>query len=162
MTAATATPAVPATATRPRLAVLIDAENANAAHAPALMQKIRDSFGNPTIRRAYGDWTTPQLTPWKKLLLPLGLRPYQQFPLGRGKNTTDFALVMDAMELIYSGKVQGICIVASDCDYIGLAGRIQEAGLSVYGFGQRGCTMAGFVAACDAFVFLDDEVGPAA
>lgn len=66
---------------------------------------------------------------------------------------------MDAMELIYSGKVQGICIVASDCDYIGLAGRIQEAGLSVYDFGQRNCTMEGFAAACDAFVFLDDEAG---
>lgn len=97
MIAATTTPAVTAAIARPRLAVLIDAENANAAHAPALMQKIRDSFGHPTIRRAYGDWTTPQLNPWKKVLLPLALRPYQQFPVGRGKNTSDFALVMDAV-----------------------------------------------------------------
>jgi hypothetical protein len=143
-------------ATRPRLAVLIDAENASAAQAEAMMAKIASSFGKPTVRRAYGDWTTPQLTPWKKVLGPLGIRPHQQFHSMRGKNTSDFALVMDAMDLIHERCVDGFCIVSSDGDFIGLASRIQAAGLLVYGFGQRACTLAGFARACDEFVFLED------
>ncbi len=138
---------------RPRLAVLIDAENAYAAQAHQLMALIAD-HGKATVRRAYGDWTTTQLAPWKKILHTLAIRPCQQFRYTRSKNVSDSALIMDAMELLHSRSVDGFCIVSSDSDFTGLAGRIQEAGLPVYGFGQRE-TNAAFVAACDAFVFLD-------
>jgi len=107
------------------------------------------------VRWAYGDWTTPQLTPWKRQLSPLGIRPRQQFHHLKGKNTSDSALIMDAMDLLHGGRVQGICIVSSDSDYVGLASRVQEAGLAVYGFGLK-TTIREFVAACDGFVFLDE------
>jgi hypothetical protein len=142
------------TTPRPRLAVLIDAENACAAHADALMERVAH-FGKPIIRRAYGDWTTPQLMPWKKLIGALAIRPQQQFRYVRNKNTSDSALIMDAMELVHARSVEGVCIVSSDSDFMGLASRIQEAGLLVYGFGVRPVVDA-FVAACDEFVFLDE------
>ena len=142
-------------APRPRLAVLIDAENARAAQAAQLMAMVA-RFGKATARRAYGDWTTTQLAPWKKLLHTLSIRPCQQFRFTKGKNATDSALIMDAMELLHARSVEGFCIVSSDSDYTGLAARIQETGLAVYGFGQR-CTAASFVAACDEFIFLDDD-----
>jgi hypothetical protein len=138
---------------RPRLAVLIDAENASAAQASFVMDKAA-ALGRPTVRRAYGDWTTPQLTPWKRVVNALGIRPHQQFRYLKGKNTADFALVMDAMDLIHARCVDGFCLVSSDSDYIGLATRIQEAGLLVYGFGVRQ-TMREFVVACDEFVYVD-------
>ena len=144
---------------RPRLAVLIDAENARAAQAEQLMARVAQ-LGKATAKRAYGDWTTSQLMPWKKLLHPLSIRPCQQFRFTKGKNATDSALIMDAMELLLARSVDGFCIVSSDSDYTGLAARIQEAGLAVYGFGQR-CAAASFVAACDEFVFLDDEAASA-
>lgn len=143
---------------RLRLAVLIDAENAHAAHTTRLMNRIA-AYGRPTVRRAYGDWTTPQLAPWKKVLHTHAIRPFQQFRYIKGKNTTDSALIMDAMELLHTRSVDGFCIVSSDSDYTGLAGRIQEAGLMVYGFGQS-TTAAALVAACDAFVFLDSAGTP--
>ncbi len=143
------------TNSRPKLAVLIDAENTSAAHAPHVMAKIRE-FGRPTYRWVYGDWTTTTLVSWKRVLNRLGLRPQQQFRYLKGKNASDFALVMDAMEILNSGTVDGFCIVSSDSDYIGLAARIQAAGLVVYDFGTRR-TMPDFVAACDEFVFLDEE-----
>ncbi len=143
-------------APRPRLAVLIDAENARAAQAAQLMALVA-KFGKATARRAYGDWTTTQLAPWKKLLHTLSIRPCQQFRFTKGKNATDSALIMDAMELLHARSVEGFCIVSSDSDYTGLASRIQETGLAVYGFGQRE-TAACFVAACDEFVFLDEAV----
>ena len=99
----------------------------------------------------------PQLTPWKRVLSPLGIRPQQQFHHVKGKNTPDSALIIDAMELLHGGRVQGICIVSSDSDFIGLAARIQEAGVAVYGFGVKGAVQ-GFVRACDEFVFLDELV----
>ena len=143
---------------RSRLAVLIDAENAHAAQTTRLMTRI-SGYGKPTVRRAYGDWTTTQLAPWKKVLHTHAIRPCQQFRYIKGKNSTDSALIMDAMELLHTRSVEGFCIVSSDSDYTGLAGRIQEAGLMVYGFGQS-TTAAAFVAACDAFVFLDSTVMP--
>ncbi|MCW5655592.1 MAG: NYN domain-containing protein [Hydrogenophaga sp.] len=143
----------------PRLAVLIDAENAHAAQAPQVMAQVR-AYGRPTVCRAYGDWTTTQLAPWKKLLQTLSIRPYQQFRHVRSKNATDSVLIVDAMDLLYARKVDGMCIVSSDSDYTALARRIQEEGLRVYGFGQR-YTPAPFVAACDAFTFLDDPSPPA-
>lgn len=147
-------PQLPSTAPRPRLAVLIDAENAHASQAEALMKLIAEQHGKPTVRRAYGDWTTAQLGPWKKVLHTLAIRPCQQFRYSKGKNASDSALIMDAMDLLHAGSVDGFCIVSSDSDYTGLAGRIQEAGLAVYGFGRRE-TVQAFVAACDAFVFVD-------
>ncbi len=139
-----------------RLAVLIDAENTSALHAPLVMARAAE-FGKPTDCRAYGDWTTPQLTPWKKLLTPLGIRPQQHFRYVKGKNTSDAALIMDAMELSLTRAADGICIVSSDSDYIGLALRLRAAGLAVFGFGER-ATLREFVAACDDFVFLESVV----
>jgi uncharacterized LabA/DUF88 family protein len=138
---------------RPRLALLIDAENARAAQLPQVLAYIA-GYGKPTVRRAYGNWMTPQLTPWKKVMQSLGIRPCQQFQHTKGKNASDIALVMDAMDLLHQRNVDGFCIVSSDSDYTGLATRIQEAGLPVHGFGQRG-TSPTFVAACETFVFLD-------
>ena len=109
-----------------------------------------------TKRTITPDWTTPNLTPWKRIVNRLGIRPQQQFRYLKGKNTSDFALVMDAMQILYTRRADGFCIVSSDSDYIGLAARIQEAGLLVYGFGNR-TTMSDFVAACDEFVFVDEE-----
>jgi uncharacterized LabA/DUF88 family protein len=140
----------------PRLAVLIDAENTSATHAPLVMARAAE-FGKPTDCRAYGDWTTPQLTPWKKLLVPLGIRPQQHFRYVKGKNTSDTALIMDAMELTLTRAVDGLCIVSSDSDYIGLALRVRAAGLAVFGLGLRSA-LREFVAACDDFVFLDAPV----
>jgi hypothetical protein len=138
----------------PRLAVLIDAENTNPAHVPALLARVQ-SLGRPALRWAYGDWTTTQLTPWKKHLLTLGIRPRQQFRAVKGKNSSDAALIVDAMDLLHGGRVDGFCIVSSDSDYAVLAARIREAGLPVYGFGER-WTLEAFVAACDEFVFLGE------
>jgi hypothetical protein len=139
----------------PRLAVLIDAENMSAACSPQLMARVAE-HGNPTVRRAYGDWTTTQLASWRKVLEVLVIRPVQQFHYSQGKNASDSALIMDAMELLHERerKVDGFCIVSSDSDYTGLASRIREAGLPVYGFGRQDAAKS-FVAACNAFVFLN-------
>jgi NYN domain len=144
---------MPRTADRPRLAVLIDAENAYASHAPLLMELI-GAYGRATIRRAYGDWTTSQLLPWKKVVNEFGIRPCQQFRYASGKNSSDCAMIMDAMDLLHGGSVDGFCIVSSDSDYTGLATRIQESGLVIYGFGLRH-TVRAFASACDEFVYLD-------
>lgn len=137
---------------RPRLGVFIDAENVSGQHAAQLMQMVNER-GRPTVCRAYGDWTTDYLLSWKKWLHPLGIRPVQQFHYAHGKNASDGALIMDVMEALHRGQVEGICIVSSDSDFVGLACRVQEAGLMVHGFGQQGASPA-FMAACDEFVFL--------
>ncbi len=120
------------------------------------MERISGSYGNAAVRRVYGDWTTSQLTPWKKALQDSALRPTQQFRHIRGKNSSDGALIMDAMELLLTRAVDGFCIVSSDSDFTGLAVRIREKGMCVYGFGMRH-TMRAFVAACDEFMFLDAD-----
>jgi hypothetical protein len=142
---------------RPRLAVYIDAENVSGQHAEQLMRLVNQR-GRPTLCRAYGDWTTDFLLSWKKWLHPLGIRPVQQFHYSQGKNASDAALIMDVMERLHRGRVDGICIVSCDSDFVGLVGRIQEHGHVVYGFGQHGASPA-FVAACDEFVFLDGSDG---
>jgi len=136
-----------------RLAVLIDAENISARYAALLMEQA-SIFGKPTVRRAYGEWTGPQLTPWKNVLHTLSILPCHQFRYAKGKNASDCMLVMDAMELLLTCAVDGFCIVSSDSDYTGLVGRIQQRGLPVYGFGLR-CASPAFMVACDAFVVLD-------
>ena len=139
----------------PRLAVLIDAENISATHAAHLMELVAQ-HGNPTIRRAYADWTNQHLASWRKILEKLVIRPVQQFHYSKGKNATDSALIMDAMELLLERdrRVDGFCIVSSDSDYTGLASRIREAGLTIHGFGRNDAAPS-FVAACNAFAYLD-------
>jgi uncharacterized LabA/DUF88 family protein len=139
----------------PRLAVLIDAENISATHAAHLMELVTQQ-GNPTIRRAYGDWTNQHLASWRKVLEKLVIRPVQQFHYSKGKNATDSALIMDAMELLHERerRVDGFCIVSSDSDYTGLAGRIREAGLAIYGFGRDDAAPS-FVVACNVFMVLN-------
>lgn len=139
---------------RPLIAVLIDAENARAAYITDVMSKVAE-LGRPTVCRAYGDWTTAQLTPWKKVLEEFGIDPCQQFRHRKGKNSSDSALIMDAMELLHNREVDAFCIVSSDCDFTGLAGRIVEKGLLVYGLGHE-TTMRAFVAACDEFFYVGE------
>jgi len=136
-----------------RLAVLIDADNASASLATKLLEEIA-RYGTPTIKRAYGDWTTQQLAAWKAELLRHAIQPMQQFGYTRGKNSTDSTLIIDAMDLLYAGNVEGFVIVSSDSDFTRLATRLRESGMTVYGLGRRD-TPEPFVAACDRFIYLD-------
>lgn len=138
---------------RTKLAILIDADNAQASVAPDLLAEIA-SYGTATVKRAYGDWTTQNLASWKKWLHGLAIQPIQQFRYTTGKNATDSALIIDAMDLLHSGSVEGFCLVSSDSDFTRLATRIREAGLIVYGFGEEH-TPEPFVRACDKFVFTE-------
>src|ERR1700754_1017057 len=123
-------------ATATRLAVLIDADNATASVAPDLLAEIA-KYGTPTIKRAYGDWTTQQLAGWKEELLRYAIQPVQQFAYTKGKNSTDSALIIDAMDLLYAGNVEGFVIVSSDSDFTRLATRLRESGKTVLGLGRR-------------------------
>jgi len=136
-----------------RLAVLIDSDNTTASLTTELLEEIA-KFGTPTVKRAYGDWTTPQLAGWKEELLRHAIQPMQQFAYTRGKNSTDSALIIDAMDLLYAGNLEGFVIVSSDSDFTRLATRLREAGLTVYGIGDRK-TPTAFVSACDRFIYLD-------
>lgn len=136
-----------------RLAVLIDADNAQPSVAAELMAEI-GRYGTATVRRAYGDWTTPNLAGWKEHLHTLAIQPIQQFRLTSGKNATDSALIIDAMDLLHGGRVDGFCLVSSDSDFTRLATRIRESGFSVYGFGEKK-TPKPFVAACNRFIFTE-------
>lgn len=136
-----------------KLAVLIDADNAQASVAAELLAEV-SRYGTATIKRAYGDWTTPNLRGWKEVLQSHAIQPVQQFGYTTGKNATDSALIIDAMDLLHSGSVNGFCIVSSDSDYTRLATRIREAGLAVYGLGERK-TPQPFVAACDKFIYTE-------
>ena len=136
-----------------RLAVLIDSDNTTASLATELLEEIA-KYGTPTIKRAYGDWTTQNLVSWKEELLQHAIQPVQQFAYSRGKNSTDSALIIEAMDLLYAGNVEGFVIVSSDSDFTRLATRLRESGMTVYGLGRRN-TPAPFVAACDRFIYLD-------
>lgn len=143
-----------------RLAILIDADNANPERLPKLLAEIA-KLGNASVRRAYGNWTSGHLGGWKNGLLTHSITPIQQFNYTSGKNATDSALIIDAMDLMYAGHLDGFCIVSSDSDFTRLAARIREQGLTVFGFGERKTPHA-FVAACDKFVYtenlgVDDE-----
>ena len=135
------------------LAVLIDADNAQAANIRDLLGEV-SRYGRATVKRCYGDWTTPHLQKWKAYLNELAIQPIQQFAYTSGKNSTDSALIIDAMDLLYSGGLNGFCLVSSDSDFTRLASRIREAGLAVYGFGERKTPQA-FVAACDKFIYTE-------
>jgi uncharacterized LabA/DUF88 family protein len=146
-----------------RLAVLIDADNAQPAIVEGLLAEVA-KYGTSSVRRIYGDWTQPNLSGWKSVLLAHSIQPIQQFGYTKGKNATDGAMMIDAMDLLYTGRFDGFCIVSSDSDFTRLAARIRESGLLVYGFGEKK-TPAPFVAACDRFVFTellrpqDDDAG---
>ena len=136
-----------------RLAVLIDSDNTTATLTTELLEEIA-KYGTPTVKRAYGDWTTQHLVTWKEELLRHAIQPVQQFAYTRGKNSTDSALIIDAMDLLYAGNLEGFVIVSSDSDFTRLATRLRESGMTVYGLGRRS-TPAPFVAACDRFIYLD-------
>jgi uncharacterized LabA/DUF88 family protein len=136
-----------------RLAVLIDSDNTTASLTTELLEEIA-KYGTPTVKRAYGDWTTQHLVGWKDELLRHAIQPVQQFAYTRGKNSTDSALIIDAMDLLYAGNLEGFVIVSSDSDFTRLATRLRESGMTVYGLGRR-TTPEAFVAACDRFIYLD-------
>lgn len=136
-----------------KLAVLIDADNAQASVVDDLLREVA-RYGTATIKRAYGDWTTPNLNNWRETLHRLAIQPIQQFRFTSGKNATDSALIIDAMDLLHGGRVDGFCLVSSDSDFTRLATRVREAGLAVYGFGEKKTPYA-FVAACDKFVYTE-------
>lgn len=146
-----------------KLAVLIDADNTQPSIIDALLAEIA-KYGIASVRRIYGDWTTPNLRGWKDVLLEQAIQPIQQFRYTVGKNATDSALIIDAMDLLYTEKLDGFCIVSSDSDFTRLASRIREAGLIVYGFGEKKTPKA-FLGACDKFVYTeilreDEPSGP--
>lgn len=137
----------------PKLAVLIDADNAQAARYGGLLAEVA-TLGLASVKRAYGDWTTPNLRSWKDHLHAHAIQPIQQFSYTTGKNATDSSLIIDAMDLLHQGNLDGFALVSSDSDFTCLATRIKESGLLVYGFGEQKTPKA-FVAACDRFVFTE-------
>lgn len=135
------------------LAVLIDADNAPAAIVEGLFEEIA-KYGVASVKRIYGDWTKPNLGGWKKVLLDYSIQPIQQFAYTSGKNATDSSLIIDAMDLLYTRRFDGFCLVSSDSDFTRLAARLREEGLSVYGFGEQK-TPSPFVSACDKFIYTE-------
>ena len=136
-----------------RLAVLIDADNVQAAVIEGLLAEVA-KFGVASVKRIYGNWTSDQMGQWKSRLLRHSLSPVQQFAYTSGKNATDSSLIIDAMDLLYTRRFDGFCLVSSDSDFTRLAQRLREEGLTVYGFGERK-TPEAFVAACDKFVYTE-------
>jgi large-conductance mechanosensitive channel len=135
------------------LAVLIDGDNIPSAYIKEMMEEIA-KYGNPTIKRIYGDWTRPHLSKWKNLLLENAITPIQQYGYTTGKNATDSAMIIDAMDILYSEKVNGFCLVSSDSDFTRLATRLREAGMQVIGIGERK-TPNPFIVACDKFIYIE-------
>jgi len=136
-----------------KLAVLIDADNAQASVCSELLVEV-SKFGIASVKRAYGDWTTSNLKSWKDYLHKFAIQPVQQFSYTVGKNATDSSLIIDAMDLLHEGRVDGFCLVSSDSDFTRLATRIRESGLVVYGFGEEK-TPEPFISACDKFIFTE-------
>ena len=136
-----------------KLAVLIDGDNIPSSPVKEMMEEIA-KYGNPTIKRIYGDWTKPHLGKWKDLLLENAITPIQQYAYTTGKNATDSAMIIDAMDILYSGKVDGFCLVSSDSDFTRLATRLREAGMQVIGIGEKK-TPTPFIVACDKFIYIE-------
>ena len=136
-----------------KLAVLIDGDNIPARYIKEMMEEIA-KYGNPTIKRIYGDWTKPHLSKWKNVLLENAITPVQQYGYTTGKNATDSAMIIDAMDILYSNKVNGFCLVSSDSDFTRLATRLREAGLTVFGIGEKK-TPNPFIVACDRFIYIE-------
>ncbi len=136
-----------------RLAVLIDAENVPYKNIRGILEEVA-KYGTPTIKRIYGDWTKPTLSGWKNSLLENAITPIQQYSYTSGKNSSDSALIIDAMDILYSEKVGGFCIISSDSDFTRLATRLREAGMKVFGIGERK-TPSAFIVACDKFIYIE-------
>jgi hypothetical protein len=142
------------------LALLIDGDNASPKIVGGLLAEIAN-YGTASVKRIYGDWTKPNLNGWKDCLLEHSIQPVQQFAYTTGKNATDGAMIIDAMDLLYTGRFSGFCIVSSDSDFARLAARVREQGVTVYGFGERK-TPRPFITACDKFVYFDVLNAPVA
>lgn len=136
-----------------KLAVLIDADNVPYSNVKGMMEEIT-KFGTPTTKRIYADWTRPNANGWKSVLLEHAITPIQQYSYTSGKNSSDSALIIDAMDLLYSGKLDGFCIVSSDSDFTRLAIRLRESGMKVIGIGEQK-TPKPFISACDRFIFIE-------
>ena len=136
-----------------KLAVLIDGDNIPSKYIKEMMEEIT-KYGTPTIKRIYGDWTKPHLTKWKNILLENAITPIQQYAYTVGKNATDSAMIIDAMDILYSKNVDGFCLVSSDSDFTKLATRLREEGMQVYGIGEKK-TPDPFIVACDKFIYLE-------
>ena len=149
---------MPALPKPPRLAVLIDAENASARIAEALFTEIA-TLGEASARRIYGDFASPQLAGWTRVLAHFAIQPQQNFANTKGKNWGDIALVIDGMDLLHSGRFDGFCLVSSDADFTSLASRIREEGVDVYGFGERK-TPEIFRQACTRFIYTENLTAP--
>jgi uncharacterized LabA/DUF88 family protein len=134
-----------------KFAVLIDGDNIASDYVKEMMEEIA-KYGNPTIKRIFGDWTKPTLAKWKKVLLKI--IPIQQYAYTSGKNATDSAMIIDAMDILYSGQVNGFCLVSSDSDFTRLATRLREAGMKVFGIGEKK-TPSPFIVACDKFIYIE-------
>lgn len=136
-----------------RLAVLIDAENVPSNNLKGMMEEIA-KYGTPTFKRIYGDWTKPHINRWKNVLLENAITPIQQYSYTQGKNASDSAMIIDAMDILYTGRVDGFCIISSDSDFTRLALRLREAGMKVIGMGEKK-TPAPFIVACDKFIYIE-------
>lgn len=136
-----------------RIALLIDADNVSDKYLKHILDEI-SNHGTPTYKRIYGDWTKPQMASWKNVLLNYSISPIQQYAYTTGKNATDSALIIDAMDILYSGSVEGFCIVSSDSDFTKLAARLRESGMYVLGMGEKK-TPPPFIAACEKFKYLE-------
>ncbi len=136
-----------------KLAVLIDADNVPYANVKEMFEEIA-KYGTPTFKRIYADWTRPTVSGWKNVLLENAITPIQQYSYTSGKNSTDSALIIDAMDILYTGKVDGFCIVSSDSDFTRLATRLREAGMKVIGIGEKK-TLNPFITACDKFIYIE-------
>ncbi len=136
-----------------KLAVLIDADNVPYSNVKGMLEEIT-KYGTPTFKRIYGDWTAPTLSGWKTVLLQNAITPVQQYSYTSGKNSSDSALIIDAMDILYTGGVDGFCIVSSDSDFTRLATRLREAGMKVVGIGEKKTPYA-FIAACNKFIYIE-------
>lgn len=140
-----------------KFAVLIDADNSSTKKIPAILQEVA-KYGIASVKRIYGDWSSERLNAWRDVLLPHAITPIQQFAYPKGKDATDMMLIINAMDLLYSGALDGFCIVSSDSDFTPLASRIRESGLLVYGFGENKTPKA-FINACDKFIYIENLEG---
>lgn len=136
-----------------RLAVLIDADNIPYSNVKEMMEEIA-KYGTPTFKRIYADWTKPHVAGWKNVLLENAITPVQQYSYTSGKNATDSAMIIDAMDILYTGRVDGFCIVSSDSDFTRIATRLREAGMKVFGIGEKKTPLP-FISACDKFIYLE-------
>ena len=136
-----------------RLAVLIDADNVPYSNVREMFEEIA-KYGTPTFKRIYADWTKPTVSGWKNVLLENAITPIQQYSYSSGKNSSDSAMIIDAMDILYTGKVDGFCIISSDSDFTRLATRLREAGMKVIGIGQKK-TLKPFITACDKFIYIE-------